>query len=75
MWTRLNGVFTLPNSDSCTDSEWIEFSDNVHECFHWTYTNPIFNSYSDSKGYCSQFGTDISTNTVEFNYDFASESP
>ena len=65
-WTY--GVFALPNSNSCadsyTDSDVNGLYDNVQNCLHWTYTD----SYSDSNGFCTQFGTNISTDKVEFQW-------
>ena len=62
------GVFTLPDSDSYTnsysDSYEIGFNNNVQNCFHSTYTDSYCHSYSDADGYCTQFDTDISTNKV-----------
>ena len=64
------GVFSLPDSDSYTDSDSdsyeIGFNDNVKNCFCWTYTDSYCNSYSDFNGYCTQFGTNIGTDKVEF---------
>ena len=54
----------MPDSDSYTDSYSdsyeIGFNDNMQNCFHWTYID----SYSN--GSCTQFGTDIGTDKVEF---------
>ena len=72
---RSNGVFTLPNSNSCTDSYTDSYTNsytdsdgngpcnNVQNSLHWIYTDPYSNLYSDSNGYCTQFGT----NKVKFN--------
>ena len=78
LFVRCNGVFTLPDSDAdadfYTDSHDNGLLVNVQRCLHWTYSN----SYSDADGYCTQFGTDISTDKVVFKTDFhcyfASES-
>ena len=61
--TLIISVFTLSDSDSYTDSNENESYNNVQNYFHWIYTNPYSDSYSDSTVYCTQFGT----NKVKFN--------
>ena len=66
LWFQVpsDGVFPLPDSDPYTDSDGIGFNSNVQNCFHWTYSDSYACSDSDANGYCTHFGTNISTDKV-----------
>ena len=66
-WQQCYGVFPLPDSDSYTDSGENGNNNNVQKCFQWTYSDSYACTDSHSNGYCTHFGTDISTDKVEFN--------
>ena len=60
-------VFTLPDTDSDTSTDENGFYDNVQNCFYRTYTKTCAWTDSASNSYCTQFGTNISTDIEDSN--------